>query len=81
MRAVEVVIEVSRDGSAVVHTGKLLKPGQHKILIITDEGSITEEDRLTAKKKRPLELEPIRVKAWPMDSTFRREEIYDDDGR
>lgn len=81
MRAVEVVIEVSPDGSAVVHTGSLLKPGQHKILIITDETTIAEDDRLTGKRKGILELEPIHVQGWPKNSTFRREEIYHDDGR
>jgi hypothetical protein len=81
VRAVEVVIEVSPDGSAVVHTGNLLKPGQHKILIVTDESTIAEDDRLGGKRKKLLELEPIHVQGWPKNSTFRREEIYNDDGR
>ena len=79
MRAVEVVIKVSPDGSAVVHTGNLLKPGQHKILIVADEAAISEGDRLIKEKKRLLDLKPIRMQGWPKNSTFRREEIYNDD--
>ncbi|MDP2646838.1 MAG: hypothetical protein Q8P24_18030 [Desulfobacterales bacterium] len=81
MRAVEVVIKVSPDGSAVIHTGNLLKPGQHKIMIITDEAAISEGNRLIKKQKQLLELKPIRMKGWPKNSTFRREEIYHDNGR
>ena len=81
MRAVEAVIKVSPDGSAVVNTGKMLKPGLHKILIITDETAVTEGDQLRKEKKRLLDLKPIRLQGWPKHSTFRREEIYNDDGR
>lgn len=81
MKAVEAVIKVSPDGSAVVHTGNLLKPGQHKILIITDEDAIPEGDQLIREKKRLMDLKPIRMQGWPKNSTFRREEIYNDDGR
>jgi hypothetical protein len=81
MKAVEAIIKVSPDGSAVLHTGNLLKPGQHKILIIAEETAITEGDRLSRKKKQLLDLKPIRMRGWPKNSTFRREEIYNDDGR
>jgi len=69
------------DGSAVVDTGKRLKPGLHKILIIADEAAVPENDRVGKENKRFLDLKPIRLKGWPKDSTFRREEIYNDDGR
>ena len=81
MRAVEAVIKVSPDGSAVVNTGKRLKPGLHKILIIADETAVPEGDQIRNEKKRVLDLKPIRLQGWPKNSTFRREEIYNDDGR
>jgi len=81
MRAVEAVIKVSPDGSAVVNTAKRLKPGLHKILIIADETAVPEGDQISQERKRVLDLKPIRMKGWPKNSTFRREEIYHDDGR
>lgn len=81
MRAVETEIKVSPDGSGVVNTGKQLKPGLHKVLIIADESAVPEEDQAKKEMKKVLDLKPIRLRGWPKDSTFRREEIYDDDGR
>ena len=81
MKAVEAVIKVSPDGSAVVDTGTRLKPGLHKILIIADETAVPENDQIKKEKKQVLDLKPIRLQGWPKKSTFRREEIYDDDGR
>lgn len=81
MRAVEVTIKVSSDGSAVVHTGNLLKPGQHKVLIIAEETAIAQYDREAGKNHLLSGLKPIRLPHWPENSTFRREEIYNDDGR
>jgi len=82
MRAVEAEIKVSQNGSGVVNTGKQLKPGLHKILIITDESAVPEGDQAKQEIKEAfLDLKPIRLQGWPKDSTFRREDIYDDDGR
>lgn len=81
MKAVEAIIKVSPDGSAVLHTGDLLKPGQHKILIIADETAVPEGAQIKKRKKPALDLKPIHLHAWPKNSTFRREEIYNDDGR
>ena len=81
MKAVEALIEVSQEGSAVINTGKRLKPGLHKILIIADETAMSEGDWLIREKKRGLDLKPIHLQGWPNHSTFRREEIYNDDGR
>ena len=81
MRAVEAVIKVSPDGSAVLNTEKLLKPGLHKIMIITDEPAVLEGDQLRKEKKHLLDLKAIHVQGWSSNSTLRREEIYNDDGR
>ena len=58
MRAVEAVIKVSPDGSAVLNTEKLLRPGLHKIMIITDEPTIREGDQLRKIKGRESSAEP-----------------------
>jgi hypothetical protein len=81
MRAVEAVIEVSPDGSAVVITGKMLKPGLHKILIIADETALADAAKVRKEKKQFLDLKTIHQQAWPKKSTFRREDIYNDEGR
>ena len=81
MRAVEVVIKVSPDGYAVLNTEKLLRPGLHKIMIITDEHTIRGGDQLRKEKNLLLDLKSIHVQGWPKNSTFCREEIYNDDGR
>jgi len=81
MRAVEAMINVSQDGLTVVNTEIKLKPGLHKILIITDEKAVGEEVPPRKRKKELLDLKPVHLKGWPKHSTFRREEIYDDDGR
>ena len=81
MRAVEAVIKVSQDGSAVLNTEKLLRPGLHKIMIITDEPTIREGDQLRKEKNLLLDLKSIHVQGCPKNSTFRREDIYNDDGR
>lgn len=46
-----------------------------------DETAIPEGDQQRKEKKRLLDLQPIHVQGWPKHSTFRREEIYNDDGR
>ena len=81
MRALEAVINVSPDGSAIVNTEKKLKPGLHKILIITDETAFPEGDKPRKENERLLDLKPIHVQGWPKNATYRREEIYNDDGR
>ena len=79
MRAVEVIIKVSPDGSAGLNTEKLLKLCLHKVMIITDETAVRESDQLRKKKKRLLDLKPIHVQGWQKHSTFRREDIYNDE--
>jgi hypothetical protein len=81
MRAVEAVIKVSPDGSAVLNTEKLLTPGLHKIIIITNESAVREGDQIRKEKKLFPDLKLIHGQGWPKNSTFRREEIYNDDGR
>ncbi|MFH0995243.1 MAG: hypothetical protein V1844_07070 [Pseudomonadota bacterium] len=81
MRAVEAVINVSPDGFIVVNTEIKLKPGLHKILIITDEKAVGDGVSRKKRKKGLLDLKPVHLHGWPKHSTFRKEEIYNDDGR
>ena len=67
MRAVEAVIKVSPDGSAVLNTKKLLTPGLHKIMIITDESTVRED--VQRRKEKPSRLE--------VDSFARMAEEFD----
>jgi hypothetical protein len=48
---------------------------------VAHEPAVAEGDQLKKKMKRLLDLKPIRLQGWPKHSTFRREEIYNDDGR
>lgn len=69
MRAVEAVIKVSPDGSAVLNTKKLLTPGLHKIMIITDESTVREDVQRRKRKEKPSRLE--------VDSFARMAEEFD----
>ncbi|MGD9974116.1 MAG: hypothetical protein AB7S77_13735 [Desulfatirhabdiaceae bacterium] len=81
MQAFKAVIEVTPDGIFIVQAENSLKPGQHQVLIVTDESTIQRTDQKRGKKKKHFSLKPIALDGWPKDSTFRREAIYNDDVR
>ncbi len=75
MRAVEVTITVSEDGTIELEGPADLSPGKHQALLVVDEPAAPR-----------IRREPLRLKTYPAglvseSDTFRREDIYGDDGR
>ena len=78
MRAIEVTITVSPDGAVVLEGPADLPPGKHQALLVVDQPAISHADETS---RPPLELTMLDWSAWPAGSTFRREDLYGDDGR
>ncbi len=78
MRAIEVTISVSPDGSVEIEGPADLPVGRHQALLVVDQSAIPCAEQAS---KPPLELTMLDWSAWPADSTFRREDLYGDDGR
>lgn len=78
MRAIEVTITVLPDGAAEIEGSADLPPGKHQALLIVDQPAVSRPERTP---KPPLELTMLDWSGWPADSTFRREDLYGDDGR
>ena len=75
MRAIEVTIKVSEDGAVELEVPADLLPGKHQALLVVEELSVSRPGR-----------EPLKLRAYPIglvseNDTFRREDIYGDDGR
>ena len=55
-----------------------ISPGEHRAVLVIDEQLTAPPAR---KPKLPLRLNVWNWNAWPADAAFRREDLYDDDGR
>jgi hypothetical protein len=79
MRAIETAISVSPDGTAVIQlqVPRDVSAGVHRAVVIVEEqAAVTGE----SAEARPTLL-PLTFEGWPADCTFRREDLYGDDGR
>ena len=85
MRAIEVTATVGDDGELRARLPVLLPPGEHQIVVmLPEEASEPEDGTANARSTKdvpPLELATFPLGGWTVDSTYRREDIYDDDGR
>jgi hypothetical protein len=81
MRTFEIKATVAPDGElrVVARVPPDIPPGDHQAVLILDEAARTISPEGTPKP--PLRLKVFDWPGWPANSTFRREEIYDDDGR
>lgn len=72
MRTIETVITVLPDGSIRIPPQPDLKPGDHRAVLVIEEPA-------TSQTSQPLPgLKMLDIPGWPVDSAFRREEMYDD---
>lgn len=78
MKSMQTTATVSVDGKLVVQLPLSIPPGEHRVLLVIEEGAGPAKARIS---KPPLALNVLRWEAWPADSTFRREDIYGDEGR
>jgi hypothetical protein len=79
MKTFETSISVNPDGSAIVEL-KLpdnVSPGIHRAIVVVDEQSAATDTRFD----KPLNFLPMTFDGWPKDCTFRREDLYGDNGR
>jgi len=77
MKTIETTMVVLPDGSIQIPPRPDLMPGEHRVVLVVEEPITT----VAARRQPPLQLKMLDWSAWPADSTFRREEIYGDDGR
>ncbi len=75
MRTIETVATVTAEGKLIVEAPPGMAPGEHRVVIVV------EETPHTAGRLPPLKLHTWKLNAWPADCTFRREDLYGDDGR
>ncbi len=78
MKSIQTTATVSVDGKLVVQFPQSIPPGEHRVLLVIDDGAAPSNVQIS---KPPLALNVLRSEAWPADSTFRREDIYGDEGR
>jgi hypothetical protein len=78
MKSMQMTATVSVDGKLTVQLPPSIPPGEHRVLLVIDDGTVPSKARIP---KPPLALNVLRWDAWPADSTFRREDIYGDEGR
>jgi hypothetical protein len=79
MKTIETAISVNPDGSAVLELQfpGTVSAGVHRAVVIVEDQPATTEPHTDA----PPDLLPLTFAAWPNDCTFRREDLYGDDGR
>lgn len=73
MRTIEATATVTEDGKLTVQVSGIT-PGEHQVVVVIDE-------RPVRRPYTPLKLNVGRLGGWPADCTFRREDLYGDDGR
>jgi len=78
MITVEAISEVAQDQTLKIELPKSVTPGPHRVVVVIEESPL---DKAHRKPDAPLRLIKLHLKAWPEDSTFRREDIYGDTGR
>lgn len=78
MKSMQVIATVSFDGKLIVQLPRSIPPGEHRVVLVMDDKIATPP----VKIPRPsLQLNVLKWEAWPVESTFRREELYEDDER
>lgn len=78
MKSMQTTATVSVDGKLIVQLPPSIPPGEHRVLLVIEDGTRPMQARIY---KQPLGLNVLKWEAWPADSTFRREDIYGDEGR
>ena len=75
MKMIETVATVTEDGTLTVQAPLGITAGPHCVVVVIDE-------RVAPAGRQSLQLHAFDLSgAWPPDCSFRREELYGDDGR
>jgi hypothetical protein len=81
MRTIETVATIDADGTLTAKLPPDIEPGQHRVVVVIDEARTEPAERGRSESFPVLELHAFPWTNWPADATFRREDLYDDDGR
>jgi len=72
---IEAIATVTSEGKVTIQLPPTIPPGEHKLVLVIDEGSAVE------RKRPPLDFPVHDCGPWPEDLSLRREDMYDDWGR
>ena len=75
MRTIETTAEVGPDGKLVVQLPPDIPPGPHRVVVVV------EEQPAERPKREPMTFSAYDVELIDPNMTFRREDLYGDDGR
>ncbi len=78
MRTINVTVIVTPDGAVELEGAADLPPGKHHALLVVEQPA---SPTRPADAGAPLEMKMLDWSAWPAGSTYRREDLYGDDGR
>lgn len=78
MQTIETTATVLPDGTLTVSVPPTIVPGVHRVVVVIEETTAAVGP---VPQKEAIDLRPLPLPAWPDDATFRREELYGDDGR
>jgi hypothetical protein len=78
MRTIETMALVTHEGELILRLQlpSTFVPGQHRVVLVIEETPTQTDD-----SSAPLQLEAFAWPGWPAEATFRREDLYDADGR
>jgi hypothetical protein len=79
MRTIEMTITITDERKITIALPPDVAPGDHHAVLVLEEIRTTSPPARTSKP--PLKLAAWKWEAWPEECTFRREDIYGDDGR
>ncbi len=76
MRSIATTATVAPDGTLTAQVPLDVPPGEHRIVVMVEEGPTTGNTRPPLDLPPPLDMGP-----WPEGLSLRREDMYDDWGR
>ncbi|MSU61305.1 MAG: hypothetical protein EXS31_02750 [Pedosphaera sp.] len=79
MITIDTVANITGDQMVKIPLPSPISPGPHRVVMVIDEAAAGPP--AVSSLNGPLGLSLLQMAGWPPNSTFRREEIYGDDGR
>ena len=79
MKTIKTIAKVGRDrkASLLLEFPEEVKPGNYRMLIVLEEKAVSPAEM----NQTDFDCQAWDWDAWPPDATYRREDIYDDNGR
>jgi hypothetical protein len=79
MKTIQTIATVTDDRKLIVSVPADITPGEHQIVLVIEDSLASPPSTRTPKP--PLKLNVWRWEAWSADCTFRREDLYGNEGR